>query len=108
QAENGTRGLAVAQHLGEALDLILTDVIMPEMGGPEMIAAVYEVGLEPAVVYCSGYTDGLLPPSVLADDAVYLEKPFQAAVLAERVQTALTASALRRAPEHAGSRTPGD
>lgn len=108
QAENGTRGLAVAQHLGEALDLILTDVIMPEMGGPEMIAAVYEMGLEPAVVYCSGYTDGLLPPSVLADDAVYLEKPFQAAVLAERVQTALTASALRRAPEHAGSRTPGD
>ncbi len=108
QAENGRRGLAVAQGLGKTLDLILTDVIMPEMGGPEMIAAVYEAGLEPAIVYCSGYTDGLLPASVLADDAVYLEKPFQAAALADRVQTALTASALRRAPDKGRARTPGE
>jgi two-component system, cell cycle sensor histidine kinase and response regulator CckA len=65
---------------------LLTDVVMPGMGGPEL--AQHLKGKWPAlpVVYTSGYTEhALLGRSVLQEDTPFLQKPYTADALLEQV-----------------------
>ena len=56
-----------ARHTG-VLNLVLSDVIMPEMSGPEMVALLKNIRPEPPVLYLSGYaTDALVTDRVLPD-----------------------------------------
>jgi two-component system cell cycle sensor histidine kinase/response regulator CckA len=87
-----------ARHDGP-LDLVLTDVIMPEMSGPEMVALLKNVRPEPAVLYVSGYaTDALVTDRVLPHAVALVHKPVSARQLLEAVRRALTTDpALQRA-----------
>lgn len=57
-------------------DLIVSDVIMPVMGGPEMVKLLRERGVDTPVVFMSGFTDDAIAAAGLAADSVLLEKPF--------------------------------
>jgi signal transduction histidine kinase/ActR/RegA family two-component response regulator len=87
EATNGRDGLQVARRERETIDLVLTDIVMPEMGGREMVELVRQFIPRAAVLYMSGFTAGGLP---VADDEResrhFLQKPFTPIVLLEKVR----------------------
>ena len=77
EATNGRDGLQVARRERDAVDLIVSDVVMPEMGGKEMVELARQFLPSAAVLFVSGYTAGSFPNA--SDDpsaSVFLQKPF--------------------------------
>jgi PAS domain S-box-containing protein len=77
EATNGRDGVQVARREKEGIDLIVSDVVMPEMGGKEMVELARQFIPGAAVLFVSGYTAGSFPLPI--DDpaaAVFLQKPF--------------------------------
>ena len=88
-AENGEEGLKIALS-DQPLDLILTDVVMPIMGGFDMITAVLEKKPDMEVIFMSAYTgDEQLAEQVSAGRARFLAKPFKPSELDRKVKLAL-------------------
>ena len=76
-------------------DVLLTDVVMPEMNGPELAAILRGRIAGLRVLYMSGYTDDILDASALAMPATaFLRKPFQNAELVAKVRALLDADEL--------------
>jgi len=95
-AESGREALDLARNADERIDVLLTDVVMPGMSGPELVQAVH--GLRPGtpVVYMSGYTGDVLDQQGLERDAAaFLEKPFTPAALSQKVRQVLAARTRR-------------
>ncbi len=79
-------------HAGE-VDLILADVVMPVMSGPELAGRVAELHPEMPVVFMSGYTQEMISKQeVISGDVTLIEKPFTAAALLRAVGEALAAA----------------
>ncbi|MCC7054717.1 MAG: response regulator [Gemmatimonadaceae bacterium] len=77
EATNGRDGLQVARRERDSIDLIVSDVVMPEMGGKEMVELARQYLPSAAVLFVSGYTAGSFPNA--SDDpsaSVFLQKPF--------------------------------
>ena len=76
EANNGKAALEWAKSNPGQADLLLTDVVMPVMSGPEL--ADHLMGVQPAlkVVYMSGYTGELMEASERLKHGILLEKPF--------------------------------
>jgi len=93
EAENGKEALRIASSFGGTIHLLLTDVIMPGMGGKQL--ALHLSGLRPTtrVLYMSGYpNDGIVQSGILATGVVLLEKPFTREILLRRVRQVLDES----------------
>lgn len=93
EAANGRDALALAETCLASIDLLLTDVIMPGMGGTELASALQrerEPGRPLAVLYISGYTEGAISrDGVLLVNAMLLDKPFTSQDLLEKVRESL-------------------
>lgn len=77
------------------IDLVLTDVVMPKMNGPELIVALRQLRPEIPALFMSGYTDDATVVEGVRDAAIaFLEKPFHAADLLAAVEDAVMAGAL--------------
>jgi two-component system, cell cycle sensor histidine kinase and response regulator CckA len=90
EAANGME--AVAQHANAAplIDLVVTDLVMPEMGGRELAARFRASHPHTRVLYMSGFTqDAALRQGVLAAGEMFLEKPFTPDGLARKVREVL-------------------
>ena len=89
-AENGERALTVAADYSEKIDLVITDVVMPQMGGRELVERLTPLRPNLRAVYMSGYTDDAIVRHGLMDDRLeFIQKPFTADALARKVRTAL-------------------
>jgi two-component system cell cycle sensor histidine kinase/response regulator CckA len=90
EAVDGQAALEVSQeHPGE-IDLLLTDVIMPHLSGPEVAAQLVSRYPGLKVLYCSGYTDDAVVQHGVHDKEVaFLQKPFSPGELALRVREVL-------------------
>jgi CheY-like chemotaxis protein len=76
-----------------AYDLLLTDVVMPKIKGPELARLVARYWPDIKVLYMSGYTsDGIVHQSILSGHVPFLQKPFTPAVLAAKVREVLDES----------------
>jgi CheY-like chemotaxis protein len=85
----GQEALGVA-GAGEPFDLLLTDVVMPEMSGPELAMRLRVDYPALPVLYMSGYTDDVLGTHELAQDATaFLRKPFTNAELIDAARALL-------------------
>ncbi|OFW01074.1 MAG: hypothetical protein A3I61_13860 [Acidobacteria bacterium RIFCSPLOWO2_02_FULL_68_18] len=87
EAEHGGAALLTLERFNGTVDLLLTDVVMPGMSGPELAARLS--GLRPGmkVLYASGYTDdAVLRRGVREDSARLLTKPYTRAELVRRVR----------------------
>jgi CheY-like chemotaxis protein len=81
--------LTAARHTG-ALHLLVSDVVMPEMSGPEMVALLKNVRPEPPVLYLSGYaSDALVTDHLLPQSTRFVQKPVSTRQLLEAVRQAL-------------------
>jgi PAS domain S-box-containing protein len=90
EARNGREALAALEQPGHGISLVLTDVVMPEMGGVELSERIARAHPGVRIVYMSGYTEGdKLQPTIRASPYPFLQKPFSAESLAARVREAL-------------------
>lgn len=89
-ALSGRQALEVAAAHDGAIDLLLVDVVMPDINGPELAEILRERYPEAKLIFTSGY--GLGAGQALKkrhDDAVYLTKPFGIAQLTRQVEQVL-------------------
>jgi two-component system, cell cycle sensor histidine kinase and response regulator CckA len=90
EAANGPQAIEVARERGTEIDLLLTDFVMPLMGGRELIDRIQELGLQPRVLIMSGYIDdALLRGGGLPPGAAFIEKPFTAEGIGRKVRAVL-------------------
>jgi two-component system cell cycle sensor histidine kinase/response regulator CckA len=81
---------AIAADTSQPIDLLLTDVVMPEMLGNEVASRVHAVRPALAVLYMSGYAQPILDThGAFASQIDLLEKPFSEATLLTRVRRAI-------------------
>ncbi len=89
-AGNPDDALRICREYKGAIDLLLTDVVMPQMSGPALAARARELRSEMNVLFMSGYTGADISARGLEDGAeVLLQKPFSAVTLSEAVRAAL-------------------
>jgi CheY-like chemotaxis protein len=90
EAADGAIALRLAAgHVGE-IDLVLTDVVMPNLGGRGMVEELKELSPEMRVLFMSGYPkEEIFPDREVAKLTAYLQKPFSSETLATQVRAAL-------------------
>ncbi len=91
-AQNGVAALSIADAHTGAIDLVLTDSMMPEMGGRELVRRLRERRPELAVLIMSGYTEELMPTTLQGGNQLFIEKPFNIADLLIAVRKAMRMS----------------
>jgi PAS domain S-box-containing protein len=90
EARHGGEALAIAEQAAGLIDLVLTDVIMPEMGGQELVERITQMLPNVRVMYMSGYTEAdKLQPGIRDSQYPFLQKPFAADSLILMVREAL-------------------
>ncbi|HEX7501207.1 MAG TPA: ATP-binding protein [Polyangia bacterium] len=97
--ESGQRCIEVVQDLSRPVDLLITDVVMPEMSGKELIERVHTIRPGLAVLFMSGYDRSTLASHkhpVVTEH--FLQKPFDSEDLAQAVQKAIGAGSTSPAP----------
>jgi signal transduction histidine kinase/CheY-like chemotaxis protein len=94
EARDGEEALEVAWRAATAIDLVVTDVVMPRLGGREMTARLATGTRRPRVLFISGYASEALDPADLTEPGTgYLQKPFTPSVLLDRVRGMLGSGA---------------
>ncbi len=82
--------LRICREREQAIHLILTDLIMPDMGGRELAAFLRAIRPGTKVVFMSGYTDeAVVHHGMLEPGTPFLQKPFSPAVLARKLRAVL-------------------
>jgi two-component system, cell cycle sensor histidine kinase and response regulator CckA len=89
---NGDEALALSDGHPGPIHLLLTDVVMPNMSGPELASRLMPLRPEMMVVYMSGYMDETVGHHGILDSTVaFLQKPFTQEVLAAKLREVLDA-----------------
>ena len=83
-ARDGFEALSLAREHRDPIDLLITDVMMPRLGGPDLCRALKDCHPEARVLFISGY-----PADELGEAASFLQKPFTPRVLLRRVSELL-------------------
>ena len=87
-AEGGDTALAILERRGSRVDVLLTDVVMPEMPGPDLARRAREMHSELPIVFMSGYVDPMIDMAQVPDAPV-VQKPFTEASLTAAITAAL-------------------
>jgi signal transduction histidine kinase len=86
-ASDGDEALEMAEKHEGAIHLLVTDVVMPRLGGPELAQRLLKDRPGMSVLFMSGYTDkGIVFGSEIEPDRDFLQKPFTTGELARRVR----------------------
>jgi Signal transduction histidine kinase regulating C4-dicarboxylate transport system len=92
-ARHGRDAMLIAERYERPIDLLVTDVVMPEMGGGELVERLVARRPTLKVLYISGYTDDeLLRRGVPGAPASFLHKPFTTDELMRQVREVLEAA----------------
>jgi CheY-like chemotaxis protein len=90
EARHGAEALVVCDEHKEPIHLLMTDVIMPEMGGRQLAERVSDQRPETKILFMSGYTDNaILHHGVLKSGTNFLQKPFTPATVLRKVRAVL-------------------
>jgi two-component system, cell cycle sensor histidine kinase and response regulator CckA len=92
-ARDGDAALRLSERHGGTIHLLVTDVVMPRMGGLELAGHLQSQRRGMKVLYTSGYTDNALAHrDILGRGVHFLQKPFSSDLLTRRVREALDSS----------------
>jgi len=93
-AAQGGEALARFEEAAGAIDLVITDVRMPEMSGPELADRLATLREGVKILYISGYGGAIVAPhDPFGIRSVFLQKPFTMAALLEKVKEMLAGDA---------------
>jgi len=93
EARNGEDALVISNAHREHIHLLVTDVVMPKMSGPELAQQMAPLRREMKVLFMSGYADdAIVQHGVFDSNAGFLQKPFTPDVLARKVREILDAA----------------
>jgi CheY-like chemotaxis protein len=99
EASNGEEAIEVARRHRKPIHLMVTDMVMPRMGGHELAERLVPLRPEMKVIFMSGYTDkAALHHKVLNREVTFLQKPFGPSILAAKVREVLEAGPPGRMP----------
>ncbi len=94
EASDGVAALTVCQRHLPSIDLVVTDVVMPQLGGVDLVQRLRTVRPQLKVLYMSGYTDSTVIRHGLEEaEANYLQKPFTPDHLTQKVRQLLDQTA---------------
>ena len=98
EARNGADALRVLEEqANRKIDVMVTDVIMPKMGGKELADQIKRLRPDTRILFISGYTgDALDNSGVLQSGAAFLEKPFSATRLTQKIREVVENGSLGR------------
>jgi two-component system cell cycle sensor histidine kinase/response regulator CckA len=100
EAATGAEGLRMAQEAEGGINLLLSDMLLPELSGYDLAVRLRELYPDIRIVLMTGYVEGeIVQRSVRELNAAFLDKPFQPAQLREVVRQALSAPS----PDAAGT-----
>jgi two-component system cell cycle sensor histidine kinase/response regulator CckA len=92
EAASSRAALLLCEQNKDAIQLLLTDVVMPELSGPEVVNQCLLLHPEMRILYMSGYTeDAIVHHGVLNEGTNFIAKPFTPYGLALRVREVLEA-----------------
>ncbi|MGH6837819.1 MAG: cell cycle histidine kinase CckA [Methylocella sp.] len=87
QAASGVEALQVVEQNGGKIDLVVSDVVMPEMDGPTMFGELRKRGVKARVIFVSGYAEDAFSKNLPeGEDFGFLAKPFSLKQLIEAVK----------------------
>lgn len=90
EASGGGEALRLWEEEEPAIDLLLTDVVMPQMSGRELASRLAARRPNLKVIYMSGYTDDVIAKhGILDPDVVFIQKPFTPNLLVRRLRDVL-------------------
>jgi signal transduction histidine kinase/CheY-like chemotaxis protein len=89
-ANDGAKALEIAETLGEPIHMLVTDVVMPKMRGPELATRLRNVRPDLKVVFMSGYLEQNEGGEDFTGSAAFLQKPFSRDALVRQVANALS------------------
>ncbi|MGH6628324.1 MAG: ATP-binding protein, partial [Burkholderiales bacterium] len=91
EAVTGLDALSIAAEFGQSrIDLLLTDVVMPKMGGKELADRLKAIRPEMKVLFASGYTDEAIVRQGILDRSIpFIQKPFSPKALVRKVREVL-------------------
>jgi two-component system, cell cycle sensor histidine kinase and response regulator CckA len=90
EASNGSEALRILAEQSNAVDIVVTDIVMPVMGGRQLVEALRSTDPEVPVLYVSGYTnDAVVRHGVQRADVAFLQKPYTPTALAAKVRQVL-------------------
>jgi signal transduction histidine kinase/ActR/RegA family two-component response regulator len=94
QAGNGLEALVAAeQHQGD-IHIVVTDIVMPRMGGPELVQKLRRKRTGFSVIFMSGYTEtAVLENAHIGKDSILLNKPFSTEALVQKMREVQEATA---------------
>ena len=101
EAGDGVEALRLLEDAGD-VQLVLTDVIMPNMDGPELARQLSQVRPELRILFMSGYVEDTVVRSIGKASSLFLPKPFTATALMEKVRQALDRPWLAAAKDRQG------
>ena len=87
EAPDGAKALEIAAAHEGAIDLLVTDVVMPRLSGREVATRLSAERPDLKVLYISGYTDdSIFRHGVLEGGVAFLQKPFNLKALAQKIR----------------------
>jgi CheY-like chemotaxis protein len=95
-APSGADAMKLTTNQTKPIDLLITDVVMPEMSGPELANALRRARGEMRVLYMSGYTDdAILVRQGLPENCAFIRKPYTPLQFLQKVRETLDATPRR-------------
>ncbi len=88
-AHDGGHALEVLEREARPVDLVMTDVVMPELSGPELVKRLRAQCPDTRVLYVSGYAENELPERPADARTAFLSKPFRPSEVVEQVEILL-------------------
>ncbi len=86
EAGNGIEALEVKAAHDGAIDLVVSDIVMPEMDGPTLLKELRKTNPDLKIIFMSGYADDALSSLDSGEEFAFLPKPFQLAELVTKVK----------------------
>jgi CheY-like chemotaxis protein len=89
EAQDGAEALRIFEQHADAIEMLVTDTVMPGMSGPQIAERLLESRPDLPVLLLSGYSSDVVARPGTISHAAFLQKPFTPTVLAQRVREVL-------------------
>jgi two-component system cell cycle sensor histidine kinase/response regulator CckA len=88
-AASGREAIKIFQKNSESIDIVILDLMMPDLGGPETIDALKEIQPNVNIVLSSGYGRDMQSPEILGRCRAFIQKPFNLNQLSQTISSIL-------------------